>query len=229
MKKLISCFCLLMVLFTPVFGQEKVSVSAGADLVSSYIWLGVSQNQGAAIQPRASLSYAGFTLGAWGSTSFDASGAKEVDLYLSYNIKGLTLKVTNYWWAGEAVEYFGTSTHFYEGSIAYNFGEKFPLTLSANTMFAGDKDADGKEQYSTFISASYDFSVCDFGLTPRITITPADGMYASEDESRVLEAAVRVSRSIKLSDSFSLPIFTDLICSPAKKDTYLVFGLSVGI
>lgn len=229
MKKVITSICLLISSLAPAFGQEKVSVSAGADLVSSYVWLGVSQGQGVAVQPRASLSYAGFTLGAWGSNSFDTSGGKEVDLYLSYNYKGLTLKVTNYWWAGEAIEYFEPSTHFYEGSVAYNFGEKFPLTLSACTMFAGDKNEDGDNQYSTYITASYDFNVKGFGLTPRVIVTPADGMFASDGESRILEAAVRVSNSIKITDSFSLPLFTDLICSPAKKDTYLVVGLSVGI
>ena len=230
MKKIITTICLLSLIAT-AYGEEKVSVSAGADLVSSYVWLGAAQGQGAAFQPNAAISYAGFTLGAWGSTSLDASGGKEIDFSLSYELKGLTLKVTDYWWAGEAVKYFGTDSHFYEGAITYCFGEKFPLTLSVNTMFAGegDKDASGEQQYSTWIMASYDFSINDFTVTPKVSFTPWDGMYAGDGQSKCLEAAARISREVKISEKLSLPLFADVIFSPSQEDTYLVFGVSFSL
>ena len=231
MKKLLSMICLFL-LMTNINAQKKLSMTAGVDIVNSYIWLGAEQGQGAAFQPNAAISYSGFTLGTWASTSIGMSAAehKELDFYLSYTVGGLTLKLANNWWTGCSVDnlYFDKNTHHYDAAISYNFGEKFPLTLTVNTTVAGKVDADVDGQmYSTWIQASYPFSINDFDITPRITFTPLEGNYS--DSFDILEATIRVSKSIKITDSFSLPLFTEAICAPAYDDAHLIFGLSLSL
>jgi hypothetical protein len=63
--------------------------------------------------------------------------------------------LTDYWWAGEMSPYgHYTASHFIEGAIGYHFGETFPLGLSWSTMLGldGDKNAKGKQQYSTYVT-----------------------------------------------------------------------------
>ena len=67
----------------------------------------------------------------------------------------------------------------------------------------------------------------DFDITPRITFTPLEGNYS--DSFDILEATIRVSKSIKITDSFSLPLFTEAICAPAYDDAHLIFGLSLSL
>ena len=165
-------------------------VSGKADFVSDYIWRGLDQNSGFSIQPSLTLSYKGLSLNAWGSQTLskwgvndNGGGAKEFDINLSYAIKGFSVTVSDYWWSGTDMPYgYYEDAHYFEGTLAYNFGEtfdKFALNISWSTMFAGaDKNEEGKLQGSTYINASYQISLpADITLTPAIGFTPWKGYY----------------------------------------------------
>lgn len=73
-----------------------------------------------------------------GSTSITDPEPKEIDISLGYNLGGFGITVTDYWWSGESKHYgYYKDNHYFEGALSYHFGEKFPLTISAATMFAG--------------------------------------------------------------------------------------------
>lgn len=215
--------------------QQKVTVKGGADLVSAYIWRG-SYNAGASFQPALSANVAGFTLGAWGSTDF-GKGKKEVDLSLSYSIKGITLGVTDYWWEGEGVyKYFrygaNETAHRWEANLSYQLPfEKFPLALSWNTMFAGaDLDAEGKRCYSTYVELLYPFAVGKLDMNAFVGATPwhSPSILPSENKGfSVCNVGVGASYALKCTDSFSIPLFSRLIFNPATEDIHFVFGLSL--
>ena len=59
--------------------QDKFEGSAGADLVSSYIWRGQDLGN-VSIQPALSLSYKGISLSAWGSVGLDPNDTREAIL-----------------------------------------------------------------------------------------------------------------------------------------------------
>ncbi len=205
---------------------QELSLSGGADFVSSYVWRG-AKGAGASVQPYAELSYGGLAVGAWGSTGLSAGeGAKEVDYYVSYSIGNLSATVSDYWWEGDAMPYFGVG-HYYEGALSYTISEKFPLSLSVSTMFAGegDKDVNGDQLYSTYIALGYPFAVGSVNFDLGVGITPAAGMYAPE--AGVCSISGRVSKSIAITDSFELPVFVDLIANPAADNAFLLFGTSL--
>ena len=83
---------LLTVLFICTAGisfTQDLSVSAGADVVSRYIWRGLNVNDAVNIQPALTLSVSGFSFGFWGSYSLsnnsgDNTFGQEVDTWIGY-------------------------------------------------------------------------------------------------------------------------------------------------
>ena len=212
------------------YGQEeeadrKLTVEVGADLVSSYVWRGMYQ-AGASIQPEVSLSTSGITLGAWGSTNFSTS-YKEIDLCLSYEYGGFLASLSDYWWSGEGEPYFKHSrgAHHLEASLGYTFAEKFPMSLEVSTMFYGDddKDDEGRQYYSTYISATFPFSVGKIDCETGIGITPRKGMYS--DKFNIAAISVKATKKLQLSDSFALPVFVELVLSPSQNSSFIVLGV----
>ncbi|WP_321331165.1 hypothetical protein [uncultured Bacteroides sp.] len=210
--------------------QDKVEVSLGADVINKYVWRGQDQASGASIQPTLGFAYKGLSLSAWGSSSLSELDPKEFDVTLGYSIGGLGIALTDYWWAGESQPYgYYDNTHYLEGALSYNFGESCPLTLSVATMFAGaDKKADDadKQNFSTYISASYDFTVGEVSLTPAIGFTPHKSLYSNGKDGAITDISIKASKELKITDSFSLPVFVQAIVAPAYDKTFLVFGVS---
>lgn len=209
---------------------RKFEIIPAADLVSSYVWRGAYQT-GASVQPSLNLSYAGVSLTAWGSTDFataaDEVRSKEFDLTLGYTVKGFKVAVTDYWWAGEGHRYGNyANSHYFEGTLGYHFGEKCPLSLTWNTLFAGgDKDEKGDQQFSTYIEAACDFNVWGVNVTPSLGISPWTGMYS--DGFGLCSISLKATKELPLTQSFSLPVFAQVIATPEHDNVFLVFGISL--
>lgn len=235
MKNIIISIAAVLLALTST-AQQKVTISGGADLVSAYIWRG-TYNAGASVQPSIALGVAGFTVGAWGSTDLGGNAKKEVDLSVGYSIKGFTVGVTDYWWAGEGVyKYFqyskGSTSHLFEGNLSYQLPfEKFPLIVSWNTIFAGaDYGDDDKRDYSTYIELKYPFSVASIDMTAKVGAAPWHSPAFLPTNSKsfsVCNVAIAAQKAIKCSDKFSIPLFSELIFNPATEDIHIVFGVSL--
>lgn len=233
--------------------QDTFEVHGKADFVNDYIWRGLDQSHGFAVQPSLTLAYKGFSLNGWGSVPISnyetKTSPKEFDINLNYAIGGLTLTVSDYWWGGKSQPYgyYGKNGyqgnvdlgHHFEGTVAYNFGEKVPLTLTWSTWFAG-ADAttikDNKRAYSTYINASYAIGLpADITLTPSIGFTPWEGYYShyakdddKKDNAAITDISLKASKDIKVTDNFSIPVFVQAIASPVCDQTYMVAGFSLG-
>ena len=220
-------------------------VSGKADFVSDYIWRGIDQNSGFSIQPSLTFGYKGLSLNAWGSQTLskwgvndNGGGAKEFDINLSYSIKGFTVTVSDYWWSGTDMQYGDyKNDHYFEGTLAYNFGEicdKFALNVSWSTMFAGadknvmnDPTADRDNKYSTYVNLSYPVSLpADITLTPALGFTPWKGYYYNK--AAVTDISIKASKDIQVTDKFAIPVFVQALVAPAYDRTYLLAGFSLG-
>lgn len=208
-----------------VEGQDKFQVAGGADVVNDYVWRGMDQGFGASLQPNIALSFRGFTLGAWGSTSISDLDKQEVDLSLTYAVGGFSAGITDYWWSGKGEDYGRyEDSHYWEANVAYTF-RKIPLTLAWNTMFAGaDKDGGGGRYYSSYFNASYAAALPkDVVLTPSVGINPYKSQY--DEGFNVMDIGLKASKDIRLAEHFSMPIFVQALYSPAKDHLFLVAGL----
>ena len=224
----------------------SLEIKPSASLVSSYVWRGMYQS-GAAFQPGITLSTHGFALGIWGSTDFTGQGHKEFDINLSYSIAGLTISLSDYWWAGESgiknthvsglnhyFDYKSASTaHILEGGLSYQLPfEKCPLRFSWYTMFwGGDKHtaADGtiKQAYSSYFECACPFTVGSVVLTPAVGCSPwtSQSCYLNTGFA-VNHVSLKAERAIRITDNFSIPLFVQAIWNPDRQDIHCVFGLS---
>jgi hypothetical protein len=225
MKKII----LTVVVLISVLGAKAQEFSVGADVVSSYVWRGAYQGGGASIQPTLGFGVGDFSLSAWGSTNFNG-GNKEFDITAGYQFGPLGVAVTDYWWEGEDafkyLNYGETTNHLFEGTLSFTLPtESFPLALGWNTFFAGnDKDAEGDNRLSTYVTADYPFKVKDVDVQVGLGLTPWESLYA--EKFAVVNVNLKATKSVKFSDSFSLPVFGQIILNPRAEDVFLVFGVT---
>ena len=210
MKRMqLTGIALLLMTGIPVISmaQNKVEADIGADLVSGYIWRGQDLGN-VSIQPSASVSYKGFSLSGWGSVGLDKEDTKEFDLTFGYSTGGFSVSVTDYWFDG-GPEYFHygahNTSHVFEAQVGYDFG---PLAVNWYTNFAG---ADG-------VKANGD----------RAYATPWETSFYNNGASgfEVSNICLGASKEIKITDSYSLPVFAQAIWNPATEGAYFVFGIS---
>ena len=217
-----------------IHAQPQTEISIGGDLVSTYVWRGVYQS-GFSLQPEIGLSVGGFTVGVWGSTDLD--NFKEVDLSVGYSVRGFSVGVTDYWWGGQRLgdgrfaPYFKYGdTHYFEGTLAYEFGEKFPLGISWSTMFAGaDKKENGDRAWSSYVELAYPFSVGSVDLTAAAGAAPWAApawLPGGYDGFQISNVSLKASRAIPVSEKYEIPLFVQLAVNPQLNYMNLVIGLS---
>ncbi|HJG74544.1 MAG: TorF family putative porin [Alistipes ihumii] len=217
-----------------IHAQPQTEISIGGDLVSTYVWRGVYQS-GFSLQPEIGLSVGGFTVGVWGSTDLD--NFKEVDLSVGYSVRGFSVGVTDYWWGGQRLgdgrfaPYFKYGdTHYFEGTLAYEFGEKFPLGISWSTMFAGaDKKENGDRAWSSYVELAYPFSVGSVELTAAAGAAPWAApawLPGGYDGFQISNVSLKASRAIPVSEKYEIPLFVQLAVNPQLNYMNLVIGLS---
>ena len=104
MKRFMICALALAGVLTTgrVSAQDKgVSFSGGSDLVSAYVWRGVTQ-AGVSLQPTLTMTAGKFSATAWGSVDFASTSYKEMDLTLAYALGPVTLSLADLYWEGGA-------------------------------------------------------------------------------------------------------------------------------
>ncbi|MBO4964510.1 MAG: hypothetical protein J6C65_06190 [Prevotella sp.] len=239
MKRLFRSAAILAAMATPVAmsAQDDVEASVGADIVSGYVWRGQDLGSGA-LQPSASVSYKGFSLGAWGSYGIvNSDDTKELDFTLSYSTGGLTIGVTDYWFSGvEAKDrYFmysaHSTAHVFEANLGYDFGV---CSVNWYTNFAGsDYKADGKRAYSSYLEVAAPFKLGGIDWDAAVGIVPfeSSATYLTNPDTPVDGLAVtnvtlKASKNIKITDSFSLPMFAAVTANPNSGKMYLTAGVS---
>lgn len=213
--------------------QDKVETSVGADLVSGYVWRG-QELGGVSIQPALSVAYKGFSIGAWGSVGLESTDTKEFDLTVGYATGGFSLSVTDYWFnmAGDqAAKYFqygshnDANSHVFEAQIGYDFG---PVAFNWYTNFAG---ADGVKQngdraYSSYVTVAAPFKLGGVGWTVEAGATPWETSFYGSNGLAVVNLSLGASKEIKITDSFSLPLYATATWNPRTEGAYFVVGIS---
>jgi hypothetical protein len=224
-KKVFTAILSIAAMFTTpaIINAQGVEVSAGGDIVSSYIWRGTDCG-GVSVQPGLTVSVGGLSLTAWGSVGFDNADTKEFDFTLGYGVGGLSVAITDYWFNTD--KYFNyaahNTAHMYEGTIGYDFG---PLALSWNTFFTGsDYKENGDRAYSSYVEVSAPFSIKDVEFAAEVGATPWEGLYSTG--FNVVNIGLKAAKTIKVTDSFSVPLFTKIIFNPNSEGAYFVLGAS---
>ncbi len=236
MKK-VGALALGLIAFAPAaMAQDKVETTIAADVVSQYYWRG--QDLGSiSLQPTLGIGYKGLSLTAWGSVGIsEPSDTKEFDLTLAYETGGFHIGVTDYWFNSPNEKYFAykahETSHVFEANVGYDFG---PVALNWYTNFAGndgvlsdegyDKDA---RKYASYIEATAPFKLGDCDWEAAIGAVPyKTGFYSDANGFAVTNVSVKATKDLKITDSFSVPVFAQVAANPSTEKAYFVVGFTL--
>jgi len=233
MKKIVLLLGAWVAAMAPALAQEKIETTIGADFVNQYIWRG--QDLGSvAVQPTLGVGYKGLSLTAWGSYGLtNAADVKEFDLTLAYSIGGFNVGITDYWFSSGQdpdARYFkydahGTN-HVFEGNVGYDFG---PVALQWYTNFTGNDglNKDGKRAFSSYFEASVPFTLATVDWQATAGAVPYGTTFYGTSGFAVTNLTLRATKEIKVTDSFSIPVFGQLTGNPCSQKAYLVFGFTL--
>ena len=210
--------------------QDEVETTVSADVVSTYVWRGMECGS-AAIQPTLGIGYKGLSLSAWGSYGLvDTNDAKEFDLTLAYSTGGFNIGITDYWFNTPEERYFlydaNKTSHIFEANIGYDFG---PAAIQWFTNFAGNDgyNKDGKRAYSSYVELSAPFKLASVDWSAAVGAVPYATDFYGVDGFAVTNVSLKATKDIKVTDSFSIPVFAQVAANPSTEKAYLVFGFTL--
>ena len=216
---------------TAAKAQDNVETTIGADVINQYIWRG--QELGSvSLQPTLGVAYKGLSLTAWGSIGLsEPSDTKEFDITAAYSVGGFNIGVTDYWFNSPSTRYFlydsHKTSHVFEANIGYDFG---PASIQWYTNFAGNDGVnnDGDRAYSSYfeVSAPFTFGACDWTAT--VGAVPfASSFYSDANGFAVTNVSLKATKELKITDTFSVPVFAGIAANPSTEKAFFIFGLSL--
>jgi hypothetical protein len=215
----------------PATAQDKVEGTIAADVVNQYIWRGQDLGD-VSLQPTLGIAYKGLSLTAWGSVGLsDPNDTKEFDLTAAWQVGGFHIGVTDYWFNTPNERYFDyaahSTSHVFEANVGYDFG---PLALNWYTNFAGNDGVNnsGDRAYSLYLEAAVPFSLAGCQWTATVGAVPyATSFYAEANGFAVTNVSVKATKDIRVTDSFSVPVFAGIATNPSSEKAWLLFGFTL--
>jgi hypothetical protein len=211
-------------------GQAKI----GLDTYSRYVWRGMDFGNAPSFQPAISFTTGGLSVGAWGAFSFASGGTStysENDLWASYAFTTssgtFTINFTDYYFPSTGLKFFnyddkGLGAHTLEGGLGYAGTEKFPISIAAYYNLYNDVDN------SAYIQVSYPFSMDSvYSMTIFAGGTPSKSVWYAASKANLINIGFTVSKTIAVTESFSLPVSASYIINPELEQSYLLFGISL--
>ena len=235
MKKYVISLMLLTVALTTAAQEtqepeDKLEATVATDIVSQYIWRGQDLGH-VSFQPTLGIAYKGLSLTAWGSVGLtDPADTKEFDLTLSYTAGGFNIGITDYWFNTPEERYFlydaNKTSHIFEANIGYDFG---PAAIQWFTNFAGNDgyNKDGKRAYSSYVELSAPFKLASVDWSATVGAVPYATDFYGVDGFAVTNVSLKATKDIKVTDSFSIPVFAQVAANPSTEKAYLVFGFTL--
>ncbi len=218
-------------------GLDDVDASVGMDLVSGYLWRG-QKNGGVSIQPGADISWKGLSLGAWGSYALSPTengSDEELDIMLSYQIKGFSIGITDYYLFNNGYPFFkyGSMTgnaHTFEATVGYDFGF---LSVAWSTNFAGvdGVKGDGDRAYSSYLQLDAPFKLGPLNWNATLGVVPYRTSFYAADNSdgfHINQVALRAEYPIELKH-ISIPLYAQMMANPSSQDLYFMCGVAISI
>ena len=118
------------------------------------------------------------------------------------------------------------TNHVFEATVGYDFGV---LSLQWYTNFAGNDgvNKEGKRAYSSYVEANVPFKLAAVDWTATAGVVPSATTLYGTTGFAVTNLALKATKDIKVTDSFSIPVFGQIAANPCSQKAYLVFGFTL--
>ncbi len=214
-----------LLLFAAPAGAQSFDV--GADVVSRYVWRGADYGESASVQPALSFSAGGFEIGTWASYAMHPEGAaaNEHDIWISYSTGSVSFGVTDYYFPNAGFDFFdfgddGQGAHMIEPFVAVSGPSTFPIAVYAGYFAYNDPDK------SIYLNATYPFAIDGVDLSFGIGASVAESAVYGTDGFGIIDMTLAASKSIPVTEGFSLPLSVAYVLNPYAERSFLVLGLS---
>ncbi|MFA3783068.1 TorF family putative porin [Melioribacteraceae bacterium 4301-Me] len=232
---LIILFTYSIILTNQLKAQE---LSVGTDLVSRYIWRGIDLGQNTpSLQPNIKFTFSDFNFGFWGAYSLsNPNGLNEIDIYTSYSLSltkagTLSLGFTDYTNPNSGTKIGnihnhndpeGPGAHFIELNINYAAPQDIPISLSFNYFLYNVANN------PIYFQLNYTTAVSGVDLNLFLGGTPGDNSkYYGVSNFSIINLGFTASKSVKITESFSFPLFGSIILNPSSENLFYVIGISM--
>jgi hypothetical protein len=214
-------------------------VTLGVDLVSRYVWRGLTFSDAPCLQPWAGVSLAGFALSTWGSFAFapsagdeDGSTLTEVDLFLARSLElpqgTVTATLGDYHYPSSGISYFhfaddSTGGHTIDACLAYCGPDGLPLGLCGSVNIYNDAE------HAAYVEANWPFTAgaTEINLVAGAALGKSVLYDVDTNGLHFIQTAVTASRPLAISDSFAPTLKVSWILNPYKERVILVAALSL--
>ena len=97
------------------------------------------------------------------------------------------------------------------------------------TNFTGNDGVtkSGKRAYSSYFEINVPFKLATLDWTATLGAVPYATSFYDTTGFAVTNVAVRATKDIKITDTFSIPIFGQIIASPRQQTAFFVFGFTL--
>ena len=211
--------------------RTVAQVSVGADILSRYIWRGVDYGNSPSFQPSVTLTLGTLKIGTWGAYSFAGTGTPfaEHDIYVSYDVPTtvgtFSALYTDYYYPSAGLKYFNfaahrNGAHTLELGIGFSGPSEYPLALKALVNVHNDPDN------SAYLEVSYAVSVEDIRLSFFVGSSAGKSLWYGTNSAAVINTGLTASKSVRITELYSLPVYASFIVNPDLEQSYLVVGMS---
>ncbi len=230
-------FILYLIIFIPNLNIAQ-SLSVNVDFVNRYIWRGFDLGANTpSLQPNVKFSAGDFSAGFWGAYALaNEKALEEIDFYAGYSFSlsesgSIYIGFTDYMNPNSGIKIGsfsnyddsdGPGAHYLELNAGYSGPESFPFTFSFNSFVYNI------ENNPIYFQIAYNTSIDDVGFSIFTGATTGDeNGYYGVTEFSVINLGFTASKSIKVTESFSVPLFGSIILNPAAEDLFYVLGFSL--
>ncbi len=146
--------------------EKKSNIALNVAIKNRHLWRGQESIKGLTLQGSLTYNLPFLTVGAWGGYELDAHSYAEVDVFLkAYFAKYFTIGIYDFYrpygtdgYNKRSFSDFSSSSnnHVIDCFLSYSGTESFPLGALVGTyVYGNDKDAEGKQRYSTYLEVNY--------------------------------------------------------------------------
>ena len=176
MRNFVAAVALTLLMTVSTFAQVM-----SVDFVSRYIWRGLDQGEGIAIQPTFTVNAGLVNVGVWGSSGIEG-GVNEVDVVVSQSfVNGVQVSLTDYYTGGDYLEIYGEEGN-HDLEVGVSYGIKYGSLLGG--MFLDEAGDDRSTWLQATLNGPYGTSVL---------VGAGNGRYTEDGEPALTLAGLSVA------------------------------------
>lgn len=231
--------------FAGILFSQDLSFSFSSDIVTRYVWRGNEfgkydwdSKSTMHIQPTAALTLTtksefAISLGFWGSYGLNGNYSESdlsLNFYMPTNIADLSLTFNDYFYPFYGIPFSnfdgdGLGGHTLELNFSFQLKDKFPLKF----MISKNIHNDIKDDKSLYFELGYPIQISDVDIDLFAGIAQGKSIWhnVDVDQFAFVNTGFTAKKSLKITESFSLPVSLSWVYNPHKKITYLVGKITI--